>query len=167
MDDQPRLDPQEPSSFFSDRRAMRKPVPGTVARGHLRTDTKLYEGRHQGRFAHRLPDAVPANRATFERGRERFNVYCAPCHGPAGYGDGVVHQRKAGLPQPASFHDERLRAMELGELVHTVTRGKGSMQKMDRIIPARDRWAIAAYVRALQLSQGAPDPRPEPKEVQP
>jgi mono/diheme cytochrome c family protein len=167
MDEQARLDPQEDNTFFANHRAMRKPVPGTVARGQLRLDTHLYRGRIEERFAAELPDQVPATRATFERGRRRFAIYCASCHGPAGYGNGVVYQRQVGLPKPASFHDQRLRAMELGQFVYTVVEGKGNMQKMDRIVPARDRWAIAAYVRALQLSQGAPSPQTRAGEVSP
>ena len=157
MDNQDRFDPQEPNRRFKDNRAMRKPVAGTVARGQLRTDKHLYEGTAGDGFAAGFPTGVTPTRATLDRGHARFDIYCAPCHGPAGRGDGVVHRAQAGLPKPADFHDQRLRAMRLGELVHTVTKGKGNMHKMDAIIPARDRWAIVAYLRALQLSQGAPD----------
>ncbi len=158
MDNQVRYDPQEPSTVFADGRAMRRPVPGTVARGQLHADRHLYDGTQGSGFAVGLPRPVPLTKQTLERGQQRFHIYCAPCHGPSGHGDGVIFRAQAGLPRPANYHDQRLRAMPLGEMVHTVTHGKGNMHQMRTIIPAADRWAIVTYVRALQLSQGAPDP---------
>lgn len=156
MDNQERFDPQEPSPFFRDGLAMRRPVEGTVARGQLRTDRHLHLGRAPGGFALAPPAALPVTEAFLARGRERFGVYCGPCHGPLGRGDGVVFRRNAGLPRPASFHEPRLGAMPLGEIVHTVARGKQNMQALGPQIPAPDRWAIAAYLRALQISQHPP-----------
>ena len=158
MDNQERYDPQEPNPGYKDGRAMRKPVKGTVARNQLRTDKQLYLGKNKdGSFAEFFPADVKPTAALLDRGKTRYDVYCAPCHGPAGRGNGVIHQAQRGLPKPADFHDQRLRAMRLGEMVHTVTMGKGNMHRMDSMIPAADRWAIVAYLRALQLSQGAPD----------
>lgn len=153
MDDQKRFDPQEPNPFFADGLAMRRPVTGTVARGQLGTDRHLHLGRTPTGFALAPPEALPVTEALLARGRERFGVYCGPCHGPLGRGDGVVHRRDRGLPRPASFHDPRILAMPLGEIVHTAARGKQNMQALGPQVPAPDRWAIAAYVRALQISQ--------------
>jgi len=156
MDQQKRFDPQEPSADFRDERAMRRPVPGTVARGELRTDRHLYEGRDgRGGFAIGVPSTVAVNRALFQRGQDRFRIYCAPCHGHTGRADGVVFQAQAGLPRPANFHEPRLQAMPLGQFVYTMVHGKGNMQRMSPIVPPRDRWAIAVWIRALQRSQDA------------
>jgi mono/diheme cytochrome c family protein len=165
MDNQERFDPQEPNPFFKDGLAMRKPVPGTVARGQLRTDTHLHQGRTGADFATTLPAQVILSEPLLARGKERFLIYCAPCHGPLGHGDGVVFRRNAGLPRPANFHDQRVRAMPLGQIVHTIVQGKQNMQRLGFLIPAEDRWAIATYLRALQLSQGGPTL--QPNQVQP
>lgn len=178
MDNQERFDPQEPNPFFKDGLAMRKPVPGTARYRPLPTDLHLHqgwdgdpadlhlwEGRTGEAFASTLPARMRLDEALLARGRERFTIYCAPCHGPLGRGDGVVFRRQVGLPKPADFHEQRIRAMPLGQIVHTLTKGKQNMPRMGFLIPAPDRWAIAVWVRTLQLSQGAPTVAP--RKVQP
>jgi hypothetical protein len=154
MHDQPRLKPQARSDFaaFADGRAARPRVPGTVARGHLKEDAPLHTGKRDGLFVDTLP--FPLTRAVLDRGRERYGIFCAPCHGETGSGDGMVVRR--GFRRPASFHDPRLREREpVGYLFDAITGGFGAMPDYAAQIPAEDRWAIVAYVRALQLSQHA------------
>ncbi len=155
MDNQERLDPQESYRRFGDHRAMRRSPPGTVAVGGLKTDRHLHEGKIGNSYASYLPPAIRLSPALVARGRERFNIYCANCHDRMGTGRGFVYRVNAGLPRPVSFHDRRMRAATVGEIVHTMTFGKGNMPALGFLIPARDRWAIVAYIRALQLSQDA------------
>lgn len=151
MHDQPRYEALERSTFFRDGRSARPLVPGTVARGRLELDEHLYEGRVAGELAETFP--FPVTRQVLERGRERYDIYCSACHDRAGYGEGMVVKR--GLKRPESFHVERLREAPPGYFFDVVTNGFGAMfDYSDRVAP-RDRWAIAAYVRALQLSQAA------------
>ncbi len=151
MHDQPRFEPLEKSSFFADGRASRPRVAGVVARGERELDPHLELGRADGEFATTFPR--PVTRATLERGRERYDIFCAPCHDRAGTGEGIAVLR--GLKQPASLHVERLRAAPPGYFFDVITRGFGAMSDLaDRIDPS-DRWAIVAYVRALQHSQNA------------
>lgn len=152
MDNQERLDPQEP---YGDRRAMRRYPKGTVAVGSLKTDRHLHEGKIGREFASYLPPSIRLSPALVTRGRERYNIYCANCHDRMGTGRGFVYRVNAGLPRPVSFHDQRMRAATLGELVHTMTFGKSNMPALGYLIPPGDRWAIVAYIRALQLSQDA------------
>jgi mono/diheme cytochrome c family protein len=154
LDQQARFDPQERNDFFWDHRAMRRPPAGTVAVGQLHTDRALAEGLTDEGFARDLPAGLRLDRALLARGRERFGIYCAPCHDTRGRGDGVVYRQKGGLARPTSLNDPRLRAMRLGEIVHTITHGMGAMQAMASLVPERDRWAIAVHVRALQPWQG-------------
>ncbi len=151
MDDQPRYKPQAESKFFADGRAMRLPVEGTVARGFLRADSSFYyEGKDEaGNFLREAPLAVTLDR--LERGRERYDIFCAPCHGRSGSGQGAVAKR--GLVPPASFHDERLRGMEDGRLYDIISNGLRNMPPHKYQIPTADRWAIVVYLRALQRSQ--------------
>lgn len=151
MHDQPRLEPLEASVFFADGRGARPVIPGTVARGeeHLRADELFYTGKVNGRYAEEFPE--PVTLAMLRRGQERYNIFCAPCHSQVGDGLGMIVQR--GLRPPPSFHEERLRAAPPGYFFDVITNGFGVMYSYgDRIKPA-DRWAIAAYIRALQLSQ--------------
>lgn len=148
---QPRVDPLEASDFFRDGASAREPVPGTVARGRLRTDAHFYEGRAGKDLAATFP--FPVDRAALERGRERYGIFCVPCHGPAGYGNGRVVQR--GFRPPPSFHAERLRSAPVGHLYDVIANGFGAMPSYRAQIPARDRWAVVAYLRALQRSQNA------------
>src|SRR5262249_61084053 len=131
----------------------------------LHTDTHFYDGKINGALAETFP--VNVDDALMERGRERFNVFCAPCHGRTGRGDGMVVQR--GFRQPPSLHIDRLRQSPPRYFFDVVTRGFGAMQDYASQVPPSDRWAIIAYIRALQLSQNAaitdvpPDKRPELK----
>ena len=151
MHDQPRYGPLEESSFFADNTASRAPVAGTVARGQLRDDELLYQGTIDGQPADMFPFAI--DDAAMARGQEAFNAFCSPCHGLAGEGDGMVVQR--GYRRPPSFHIDRLRQAPPGHLYDVMTNGFGAMPDYAAQIPVRDRWAIAAYMRALQLSQNA------------
>ncbi len=148
---QPRYEPLEQSTFFADGQASRHLVPGTVARGLARTDALLYNGMQDGRQAEIFPFQVTA--AVMQRGQQRFNIYCSPCHSETGDGNGMVVQR--GFPSPPSLHEDRLRAAPVGYLFDVITNGHGVMPSYGNQIPAEDRWAIIAYVRALQLSQNA------------
>lgn len=151
MHDQPKYESLEASTFFPDGRASRPLVPGTVARGQLREDTHLYEGKVAGKPADTFP--FPIDLKTMERGQQRYNIYCSPCHDRVGNGDGMVVRR--GFRRPPSYHIERLRQAPPGYLYDVITNGFGAMQDYAAQIPVRDRWAIVAYVRALQLSQNA------------
>ena len=149
MHDQPKLQPLERSSFFSDQRASRPPVDGTVARGELHEDALLYTGFENGELATEFP--FPVTRAVIERGRERFDIYCSPCHGQIGNGLGAVVQR--GFQRPPSYHIDRLREAPVGHFYNVITNGKGRMYSFNDRIQPNDRWAIASYIRALQLSR--------------
>jgi len=152
MHDQPRFEPLEGSSFFADGRSARPRIPGTVARGEALPDPHLLEGRVDGELATELP--MPLTHELLERGRERYDIYCSACHDHAGYGEGMVVKR--GMKQPPSLHAQRLRESTPGYFFDVITNGFGAMYDYaDRISPA-DRWAIVAYVRALQLSQNVP-----------
>ncbi len=152
MYDQPRYEPLEGSDLFPDRTSARHPPRGTIARGDARADTALWSGVDPaGGFAAEAP--VTLGRAELLRGRERFGIYCSPCHGITGDGGGMIVQR--GFKRPQSFHTDRLREQPMGYFVDVITNGFGVMPSYaDRVAPA-DRWAIAAYVGALQLSQSA------------
>ena len=151
MHNTPRYEVYEASASFADGRASRNPPVGTVARGQLRDDDWLYTGKVDGLPAEAFP--FPIGEAEMQRGRERFTIYCTPCHGLLGDGRGMVVQR--GLRQAASYHEERLKAAPVGYFFDVMTNGFGAMQGYAEQIPPRDRWLIAAYVRALQLSQHA------------
>ncbi len=151
MHDQPKYQPLEASAFFGDAQASRLPVAGTVARGQLNDDPLLYHGKAENGDAQLFPFAV--DQAVMTRGQERFNIYCAPCHGQTGLGDGMVVRR--GYRRPPSFADERLRNAPVGHFFDVMTNGFGAMPDYAAQIVARDRWAIVAYVRALQLSAHA------------
>jgi mono/diheme cytochrome c family protein len=148
---QPKYKPDEPSTFFRDGRSDRPEVPGTVARGHLRTDELLYTGRVKGVVANEFP--FPITRAVLERGRARYNIYCSPCHDYTGSGRGMVVQR--GFPPPPSYHLDRLRQAPAGHFFEVMTDGYGTMYSYAGRITPEDRWAIVAYIRALQLSEHA------------
>jgi mono/diheme cytochrome c family protein len=151
MHDQPKYIPLRSSDFFSDGRSARMPVEGTVARGHLRDDEHLYTGKVNGKLVEALP--FPVTRELLGRGQERYNIYCTPCHSRVGDGSGVIVQR--GYRRPESFHVERLRQAPVGHYFDAMTRGFGAMPDFASQISPQDRWAIAAYIRALQLSQHA------------
>jgi mono/diheme cytochrome c family protein len=152
MHDQPRFKPLAQSDFYPDLRSARMPVEGTVARGQLHEDGYFYTGKVGDNPGDFLP--FPATGEVLERGQQRYNIYCAPCHSRLGDGKGVVSGR--GFPRkPPSFHDERLRKVPLGYFFDVMTNGFGSMPDYGSQIPPQDRWAIVAYIRALQLSQAA------------
>jgi mono/diheme cytochrome c family protein len=151
MHDAPRYDPLESSSFFSDGQSARPLVANTVARGQLREDRHLYEGIVDGKPAETFP--MPVTAEVMRRGQERFNVFCSPCHGRTGEGNGTIVQR--GFRQPPSYHEDRLRNAPVGYFFDVMTHGFGAMQDYSAQVPVADRWAIAAYIRALQLSQRA------------
>ncbi len=151
MHDQPRFEPLEKNDFYSDGRASRPVIAGTVARGQLNIDDHFYTGKINGELATAFP--FPITKSVLERGRERFNIFCTPCHGALGYGDGMIVQR--GFRSPPSFHIQRLREAPVGHFFDVMTNGLGAMYDYrDKVSPA-DRWAIAAYIRVLQLSQNA------------
>lgn len=151
MDDDGRIVPLQPSSFFKNGASARMPVPGTVPRGGLREDTLFWQGEVDGKLAGGFPMAV--TEALLKRGQERFNIFCALCHGRVGDGMGIIVER--GFPAPETFHQERLRKAPPGYFFHVMTKGYGVMPSYGDRIPPADRWAIIAYIRALQLSQHA------------
>jgi mono/diheme cytochrome c family protein len=152
MHDQPKYQPYERSRFFADGRAARPVVPGTVARGQLREDAWFHRGVGPSNApASAFPSPVTVR--DLERGRERYDVYCSPCHDRTGGGNGMIVQR--GFPAPVSFHEARLREAPVGHFFQAITGGFGVMPSYATQIPVADRWAIIAYIRALQLSQHA------------
>ena len=151
MHDAPRIEPYEANAFFPDQRGSRTAPPGTVARGWLREDEALHTGKVDGQVVDTIPFAVTHD--DLKRGQQRFNIYCSPCHGRLGDGQGMVVQR--GLRQAASYHNDRLRQERIGYFFEVATNGFGAMQGYAEQVPVRDRWLIAAYVRALQFSQNA------------
>ena len=152
MQDQPKFIPLRPSGFFADGRSERPLVEGTVARGHLNDDAAFYTGKGaDGKFLDTFP--FPVTREAISRGQDRFNIYCAPCHGRLGDGLGMIVRR--GFRRPPSYHIDRLRTVANGYLYDVITNGVGAMPDYAAQIEPRDRWAIVSYVRALQLSQNA------------
>ena len=151
MHDQPKYIPLRESTFFADSRSARPLVEGTVARGHLRDDELTFTGKVNGQDATVFPSPVDA--VVIARGHERFDIYCSPCHGRTGQGDGMVVRR--GYRRPPSMHQDRLRDAPVGHFFDVMTNGFGAMPDYAAQIKAEDRWAIAAYVRALQLSEHA------------
>jgi len=149
---QPSEKPLERSEFFRDNQMASRPLPAhTVARGHLDEDEAFYTGKVGQNLLTEFP--IPITRAVLLRGQERFDIYCAPCHGRTGEGNGMIPQR--GYPAPPSYHIERLRAAPVGHFVDVITRGYGVMYSYANRVEPEDRWAIAAYIRALQLSHDA------------
>jgi mono/diheme cytochrome c family protein len=149
---QPRQNPLSRSDFFTDQRSERPPVEGTVARGQLHEDSYLYTGKVGSAPGEYMP--FPVTKEVLERGRERYNIYCAPCHSRVGDGNGFVPSRGFAR-NPPTFHKPRWQKAPLGELYDVITNGSGIMPDYASQIPPQDRWNIVAYVRALQLSQSA------------
>jgi mono/diheme cytochrome c family protein len=157
MHDQPKYRGLRGSDFFADGQSARPLVANTVARGHLNDDTLLVTGKDGATDSAVFP--FPVTDQVMARGQERFNVYCSPCHGRTGTGDGMVVRR--GYKRPPAFGEDRLRAIPVGHLFDVITNGIGAMPDYQAQVPVNDRWAIAAYVRALQLAQHAsPDDVP-------
>jgi mono/diheme cytochrome c family protein len=151
MHDTPRFEPLEKSDFYADKRSERPLIDGTVARGQLRADDAYYTGKVNGTPIDKTP--MPVTKELLARGQDRYNVYCAPCHSKTGMGDGMVVRR--GFKQPPSMHDPRLRMQPVGYFYDVVTKGFGQMPDYAAQIAPPDRWAVAAYLRALQISQHA------------
>jgi mono/diheme cytochrome c family protein len=190
MQDQPKMKPQRGTSFFGDGLSSRQPIEGTVPRGFLRSDTAYFTGKKSGspgapaasptpgtaqpgsKQANTYPDDVdtfpfPITKEIVLRGRERYNIFCSVCHGLTGNGDGMVVRR--GFRRAASFNDDRLRQAPVGHFFDAMTNGWGAMPSYASQIPVQDRWAIIAYIRALQTSQeniaaasASPSPSPSP-----
>jgi mono/diheme cytochrome c family protein len=173
MDNQPKVKAQSRFALFADRRGMRPTVPGTVARGSLIGDPELALGRpagwttgqadiESGDGSEAWIEAIPVDvtMSSLERGRQRYEIYCSPCHGLSGYGDGMVARRADQLQEgtwtpPTSFHTDLVRGRPVGHLFNTISNGIRNMPAYGPQIPVEDRWAIVAYVKALQRSQNA------------
>ncbi len=187
MDKQPRYEPQDASDVFADNRAMRLPVVGTVARGKLRDDPKLYNGytatwneaenRWDVSFVEDFPEQIQLTENLLQRGQLQFTIHCLPCHGADGMGNGPVNRRAVQLQasgvtgtwvEAANLHDQTIRNRPVGHLYNTIVKGIRTMPPYgDRIPDVEDRWAVVAYIRALQLSQNAPkDMLPESVRAQ-
>ncbi|MHC4416166.1 MAG: c-type cytochrome [Planctomycetota bacterium] len=170
MDNQPKFRAQHADPLFADGRAMRPPPAQTLARGQLGEDDHYHRGIVDGSWATTFPARVPVTMALLERGRERYDIYCQPCHGAAGFGDGMINKRAMELVnnpsigtqttwvQPKSIHEAQVREQPVGQYYNTVANGVRNMPGYASQITVADRWAIVAYMRALQRSQNA---RPE------
>lgn len=172
MAQQPKYRPQAVNHLFADGRAMREPLSGTVAFGDVQEDDHYYRGykliesaQQQGQFVAEyikgFPKQVTVDESFIRRGQQRYGIYCAPCHGDDGYGQGTVHLRALELQQatwvpPTSMHSDIVRQREEGQIFNTITHGIRNMPSYGKQIPVDDRWAIVAYIRALELSQNAP-----------
>ena len=170
MQDQPKMKPYRGTAFFGDGLSSRQPVEGTVARGFLRSNKELFTGKKDksassvsasSSSTNPYKDDVdtfpfPITKETVERGRQRYEIFCSVCHGLTGNGDGMIVRR--GFRRAASFNDDRLRQAPVGHFFDAITNGWGAMPAYAPQIPVQDRWAIIAYVRALQLSQQKAQP---------
>ena len=151
MDRQAKVKPQKPSEFFADQRAARMPIPGTIPT-HIPVENEyLYTGRIGNNWGDGIP--IPVTEALITRGQERYQIHCAVCHGATGAGNGITSQY--GLVGIANLHQERILKMDDGEIYNTITHGKGTMYGYGSNIQLEDRWAIVAYIRALQIAQNA------------
>lgn len=149
-------EPLQESHFYADGMASRPLVEGTVARGHLRLDEPFFTGFQNGKPVTEFP--LPVDEELVRRGQERYSIYCTPCHGQIGDGKGMIAQRGFTLRRPVgNYHTERLRKMPVGHFYDVITNGYGAMYSYAARVEPRDRWAIVAYIRALQLSQNASD----------
>jgi len=146
MTDQPRVEAYERSEVFSNKMGMRAPVEGTIARGELPADTPMQTGQEDGETVDDFP--IPVTDSLIRRGRDRFEIFCAHCHGSGGEGNGIIIKR--GFPEPPTFHSERLETAGDGRLFSVITNGFGRMPAFGTRINPRDRWAIIAWVRKLQ-----------------
>ncbi len=152
MHNQPKYRGLRASAFFADGASARPLIEGTVARGTLQEDEAFFTGKIDKVTVKEFP--FPIDGKVVDRGQERFNIYCSPCHDRTGGGNGMVVQR--GFKQPPSFHIDRLRQADVGYFFDVITNGFGAMPDYRAQVDARDRWAIVAYIRALQYSQNAP-----------
>jgi mono/diheme cytochrome c family protein len=167
MANQPRYDTFQPSTAFDDGMSARLPVPGTVPRGQLQLDEPFYTGKQNGKPVANLPEQALAGRTMEQllgRGRERYSIFCSQCHGQVGGGIGGAKEYESlvgmvvlrGFPSPPTYHQPRLRQAPIGYFFDVITNGFGRMPAHGYLVPPTDRWAIASYIRALQLSQNAP-----------
>lgn len=161
MDFQEKFQTQSYNPLFEDKMTMRKPVTGTIARGKMHENTELHEGRtEEGEYVESVP--IDVTREVLERGRDRYEVYCTPCHGQTGAGDGIIMRGDYGYTPASSYHVDRLREVSDGYLYDVIANGVRNMPAYAQQIPVRDRWAIVTYIRALQRSQNArPEELPE------
>lgn len=160
MDRQPKIRPQTPSSFFADGRASRLPVEGTVARGSRFLDVPANTGMLTGTTNFVATNPLPVDMKVMARGQQRFEIYCAPCHGLTGEGDGIT--KSFGMGTVANLHDPRIVQLPDGELFYVITHGRNLMGPYASQIDTEDRWAVVAYLRALQLARlGTPQDLPE------
>ncbi|MCH2132553.1 MAG: cytochrome c [Phycisphaerales bacterium] len=168
MDNQPKYKAQQQNILFRDGRAMRQPVPGTVARSQMVGDTHFFLGTVDGGYATAFPDQVTVDMDLLERGRDRYMIYCLPCHGVTAAGDGLVHDRAMMLlnlsptlnngttwVQPKNLHEEAIAEQPVGQLFYTISNGKNNMASYAAQITVEDRWAVVAYVKALQEAGNA------------
>ena len=156
MDQQQKFDPQEANRFFADGRAMRLPVAGTVARGFLKEDVEFWTGRTEtGQYVEEMP--IELTMQVMERGRERYEIFCSVCHGLSGDGNGIIMTGNYGYVPAPTYHSDMLRAAPDGYMYDVIRNGVRSMPGYGQQVPVADRWAIVAYMRALQLSQHAPE----------
>lgn len=153
MDTQIKLKPYRESDYFADKRAMRPNVEGAVARGQLKSDDLFYRGMVNGKPSTQLPPQIELTHETLERGRDRFNIYCAPCHAASGYGNGLVGRRMG--VKPTTFHSDYMHEQPIGHFFDVITNGIRTMPSYRDKLSEADRWKIAAYIRALQVSQDA------------
>jgi mono/diheme cytochrome c family protein len=189
MQDQPKIKPLRGTTFFRDGLGSRQPIEGTIPRGHLRSNVEYFTGKKAGApaasatpqqqtagatgsQATNFPDDIdtfplPVTQEVVERGRQRYEIFCSACHGFTGNGDGMIVRR--GFRRAASFNDDRLRQAPVGHFFDAMTNGWGAMPSYAAQIPVQDRWAIIAYIRALQMSQqnlaaaaASPSPSPGP-----
>ena len=170
MDNQPKFVSQEANALFLDGRAMRPQVKGTISQNQMAGDTHLYMGIVNDAWADGYPESIDVTRQFIERGQERFAIYCAPCHGIGGFGDGVVHHRAQRLVEtgingttwvaPKNLHEDVVASQPKGQLFNSITNGVRTMAAYGSQISVHDRWAIVAYMEALQVSQNA-----NPKDV--
>ena len=151
MHNQPKYKPLHESEFFGDHRSSRPKIDGTVARGQLRVDAARYTGKAGENDVTAFP--IPITRDDLTRGQQRFNIYCTPCHGRLGDGNGLVVKR--GFRQPPSYHIPRLKDAAAGHFFDVMTNGYGAMPSYASRVTPDDRWRIAAYIRALQLAEGS------------
>jgi len=165
MDNQPKFVSQEANALFLDGRAMRPRIEGTISQKGMTVDTHMYMGITGNAWVTTYPTTLTIDRTFIERGQERFNIYCSPCHGKGGFGDGIIHQRAQQLVEtgvngttwvaPKNLHEDAIREQPLGQLFNTITNGIRTMASYGSQIPAVDRWAIISYIEALQISQHA------------
>ncbi|MBL9165249.1 MAG: cytochrome c [Planctomycetaceae bacterium] len=153
MYDQPRLEPLEKNAFFDDGRSSRPLVEGVVEHGAISPDSVILTGKVNGQLTDELPPEFKLDAVLLKRGEQRFNIFCSNCHGRSGDGDGMIVLR--GYRKPPTYHSERLRGTPIGHFFDVATNGFGVMPSYASQIPVDDRWAIAAYIRALQLTQYA------------